>query len=280
MNYPTMKETRKEIILASEWAELKWASGIITRYTDLGYDYTGIGEMFLCHVNDLSDYSRANVIAICPGCGKERQMLWQNVTKKGDTLCRGCAVSKDLSGMTFGRLSVIELDKKHNGYSRWWCKCECGKKKSIQGTQLINGSIVSCGCYRIEQAAKSIRRGNQHPNWNQNLTDEDRIKMRFVLKDGVWRNKVFERDNYTCQVCGKYGGELEAHHLYSYSEHPEYQLSVDYGITMCKSEHKEFHSWMGGYIFPCTPEDFHRWISQRQYENTIDCYITMDYNSH
>jgi len=29
----------------------------------------------------------------------------------------------------------------------------------------------------------------------------------------IWREKVFKRDNYTCQVCGKKGGYLIADHI-------------------------------------------------------------------
>ena len=31
-----------------------------------------------------------------------------------------------------------------------------------------------------------------------------------------WKNKVFERDNYTCQCCGKEREDLEVHHIDSY----------------------------------------------------------------
>nr|DAW74567.1 MAG TPA: HNH endonuclease bacteriophage, HNH Endonuclease, DNA.52A [Caudoviricetes sp.] len=31
-----------------------------------------------------------------------------------------------------------------------------------------------------------------------------------------WVRKVFDRDNYTCQCCGKRGSNLNAHHLYNF----------------------------------------------------------------
>lgn len=38
----------------------------------------------------------------------------------------------------------------------WNCVCECGTEKAIPGSSLRNGSIVSCGCYKREQIAKSL----------------------------------------------------------------------------------------------------------------------------
>ncbi len=41
--------------------------------------------------------------------------------------------------------------------------------------------------------------------------------------------EVFARDDYTCQVCGKRGTHLEAHHLKSFAEFPNYDLNYQMG---------------------------------------------------
>ena len=57
-----------------------------------------------------------------------------------------------------------------------------------------------------------------------------------------WRTSVFERDNYTCQICGKRGEYLEAHHKQMWCDHPSLRCVVDNGITLCKECHKSIHS--------------------------------------
>lgn len=63
----------------------------------------------------------------------------------------------NLIGQRFGRLVVIEKDnnRKTKSGSYWLCQCDCGKIKSCRSSSLRNGDIVSCGCYRIEQATKT-----------------------------------------------------------------------------------------------------------------------------
>lgn len=58
---------------------------------------------------------------------------------------------------------------------------------------------------------------------------------------------VFERDKYTCQCCGKHGGNLNAHHLYNFSERKDLRYDVSNGITFCEACHllgnpNSFHS--------------------------------------
>ena len=57
----------------------------------------------------------------------------------------------------------------------------------------------------------------------------------------AWRKAVFERDNYTCQYCGKRGGKLCSHHIKRYHSHIELRTDVDNGITLCERCHKELH---------------------------------------
>lgn len=60
-----------------------------------------------------------------------------------------------------------------------------------------------------------------------------------------WRLFVFSRDDYTCQVCGERGGDLEAHHLESYADNKKARLDPENGVTLCKKCHREFHKTNG-----------------------------------
>lgn len=61
----------------------------------------------------------------------------------------------DLTGLTFGRLKVINLDHKtHYKWGTiiyWKCKCSCGNEKIIRGLDLKNGKTKSCGCILKEK---------------------------------------------------------------------------------------------------------------------------------
>jgi len=57
-----------------------------------------------------------------------------------------------------------------------------------------------------------------------------------------WRKKVFKRNNYTCQKCGKRNCYLVAHHLRPFSKYPKLRFRVNNGITLCRDCHYEAHS--------------------------------------
>ena len=84
-----------------------------------------------------------------------------------------------------------------------------------------------------------------------------------------WKNKIFERDNYTCRRCGKRGGNLNAHHLYNFSEHPDLRYDVNNGITLCEECHlinypNSFHSIYGERHN--TPEQIYEFINNKKEE--------------
>lgn len=61
----------------------------------------------------------------------------------------------------------------------------------------------------------------------------------------VWRTSVYERDNYTCQMCNARGCRLNAHHIKSYARFPSLRYDVSNGVTLCESCHKFVHSRKG-----------------------------------
>jgi len=84
-------------------------------------------------------------------------------------------------------------------------------------------------------------RGEENAKWNPNKTREQRHKDRKLFENKEWRNKVFERDNYICQITGIRGGRLVAHHLDGYCLNIEERFKTDNGITISESVHKLFH---------------------------------------
>ena len=60
-----------------------------------------------------------------------------------------------------------------------------------------------------------------------------------------WRKEVFERDNFTCQMCGKHGGTLNAHRIKPYVKYKDLRTEVKNGITLCLQCHRQVHKKRG-----------------------------------
>ena len=58
---------------------------------------------------------------------------------------------KDLTGQSFGRLTVVGRADNYRKAARWDCVCECGGRTVAVGSQLVSGKTISCGCYRTER---------------------------------------------------------------------------------------------------------------------------------
>lgn len=61
------------------------------------------------------------------------------------------------------------------------------------------------------------------------------------------RQMVLERDNWTCQICGKTSKEaqLHVHHMDPVAQNLMFQNDMDSRITLCKKCHKMVHSRIG-----------------------------------
>jgi len=66
---------------------------------------------------------------------------------------------KDLTGATFGHLTVLKLDHissdkdGNHKTANWLCSCFCGKQKVVEGVYLRSRRLkfaVSCGCHKLK----------------------------------------------------------------------------------------------------------------------------------
>ena len=114
------------------------------------------------------------------------------------------------------------------------------KLKSIMQTDEYKTKISKANKGRNNGMFGIIK--ENHPNWNPNLTDEERELKRATYENEQWRKSVFERDKFACQHCfDDTGGNLEAHHLYSWHAHESLRYEVNNGVTLCEQCHKDFH---------------------------------------
>lgn len=73
------------------------------------------------------------------------------------------AKALNLIGQKFGRLTVIDrLENTKNGQTRWLCKCECGNEISVQGNNLKNQHVKSCGCLNKELTYQRSKKYNTY----------------------------------------------------------------------------------------------------------------------
>jgi 5-methylcytosine-specific restriction endonuclease McrA len=136
----------------------------------------------------------------------------------------------------------------------------CNKGHYSNSTSLLN-YLKGARCMQCYQ---ENNRGKNHPGWNHNKTDEERLDDRKFLEYKYWRKSVFERDNYTCQSCGdNKGGNLIAHHKDAYSWCKERRLDVNNGVTLCENCHAlnedSFHRMYG--FINNTEEQFNEWLT-------------------
>ncbi len=97
-------------------------------------------------------------------CGVIRLVSSNNLRKRtGSTQSCGCLQKertsairlKDLTGATFGRLTVLHRSKDQGKKVGWFCICTCGKVTTVAAGNLTSGTTQSCGCLMKERASEA-----------------------------------------------------------------------------------------------------------------------------
>lgn len=93
----------------------------------------------------------------------------------------------DHTGEQYGKLTITSVAGKVKNSRRiyWNAVCECGNEKIVDVTQLKDGTIKSCGCYRREIGKT---RGKRLPDGEANLN----LRYRGYEKGAKERNYSFE----------------------------------------------------------------------------------------
>ena len=76
----------------------------------------------------------------------------------------------DLTGMRFGRLTVVEFDRLQKHKTYWKCVCDCGLTVVVTGNNLRSGNTSSCGCLHREKIREIGFANKKHGESHEKLT--------------------------------------------------------------------------------------------------------------
>ena len=153
-----------------------------SHYTDLTENQKKLNvEKFIeksnkVHTDNKYDYSKVvygknnteKVIIICPIHGEFLQTPNGHLNGRGCPMCgnetriKKCiqhnkSIFVDLTGKKFNNWNVIKMTSKNKmGGLMWLCRCDCGKEKNINGSNLKQRLSKNCGCKRIGQPYKHL----------------------------------------------------------------------------------------------------------------------------
>lgn len=149
-------------------------------------------------------------------------------------------------------------------------KCDlCGKEYQEKYND-YNKHNHDGKCYCRSCANKLFNSGENHSRWRQDLTDEDREVGRSYPEYTQFIKRVYKRDNYTCQCCGKKPKHgLVVHHLNGYNWFIEGRIDETNAVTLCENCHSNFH-YIYGYGNN-TKEQYEKWIGNTL--NNLEKYI-------
>jgi hypothetical protein len=152
----------------------------------------------------------------CEICGKEWVDFPSRIGKK-----RFC------SNKCRGKSLVVSCRNRSKG-NDWGSFRKIDKDYRDKMSKIMKG--------KIRPNISKAKMGSKNPNWRGGISPINK-RIRRSSKFLQWRKKVFERDNYTCQKCGKRGGELHPDHIKQFAYYPELRFELSNGRTLCKRCH-------------------------------------------
>lgn len=115
----------------------------------------------------------------------------------------------------------------------------CSKSFYVIPAQLkrrpTNGRYCSKICMYKDKTRYENITGRNHYNWKGGVTTTNRLARDKFNK--TTRPKVYKRDDYTCQLCGKRGIELQVDHILPWSKYPDLRFDIDNCRTLCVPRH-------------------------------------------
>lgn len=173
-----------------------------------------------CKEKTINRYSKTGLCASCAMTGKKRPDMVGNTYRKG--------ISPAWKGQKLGPANITEEERERRSENA---------KKVFEPFKFKKGQ-PSWNKGKPAPWAK----GEKNYFWKGGATKKN-AETRRSHPLIEWRMRVLTRDNFTCQLCGKYPAR-HADHIKSFAVHPELRTDLSNGRTLCLDCHKKTPSFL------------------------------------
>jgi len=208
---------------------------------------------------------------LCPQCGKSFYCIRSRI-KSGRKVCcsivcaskftakrRSAKLRKKNYPFVFGKceqchndiiIKNASFDKKNRRFCSVSCRSSFFNRKRVWKEESRLKLSISTKkrpprklTWSERLAVRERNLGSKSHFWKGGLTDQNR-KHRNSLMYKNWRERVYQRDDYTCQKCGARNGNgktvyLNADHIKPWATYPELRFDISNGKTLCLDCHKK-----------------------------------------
>lgn len=131
-----------------------------------------------------------------------------------------------------------KISEAHIGSKKPWS----GNKKGYIHSMEARKKLSEAGRKRKMSTEQRIRlaerqKGEKSHFWKGGITNKNKL-IRNSTKYQLWREAIFKRDDYTCQICFIRGGRLQADHIKPFAFFPELRFELTNGRALCEPCHK------------------------------------------
>lgn len=178
---------------------------------------------------------------LCEKCNSSYQRKWwPSYEKAGQTnkfkFCGYVCMRKARETNAIGKCRSCNIEFSYKPYKpKIHCSKSCGSKSALIKSKNLNNGVPwnknTKGVMKAWNKGKAYEaiRGENHHNWKGGMGQRPQSTIEYK----TWRNAIFQRDNYTCQMCEQYGGTLHADHIKRWAENEELRYEITNGRTLC-----------------------------------------------
>ena len=178
----------------------------------------------------------------CPICGASRVRQITEALECGYGICRPCSARQYCQRESW--------QKAHRGV-----KLRLTAEQRKRRSELARLQVLSQGGVpNARKFTKGSTSGEKNCRWRGGVS-ESNLKLRLSKASRQWSLSVLERDNFTCQICFRRGGNLHAHHIKPFSEFPELRFDVCNGVAACNDCHIQIIHRGNSHVKPISREE-------------------------
>lgn len=140
--------------------------------------------------------------------------VWNKGVKMSDDSRKKMSIAK----------SGVKLSEEHR---KKLSKSLMGNKRSLGVKRSVD----------VRKRMSESKKGEKSYSWKGGITPINKVIRRSV-EYRLWREAVFERDNFTCVWCGTKKSPFNADHIKRFADYPELRFAIDNGRTLCVPCHQ------------------------------------------